>query len=135
MVGDSALTAAQHRVVTRLMARDQPRPSFSPALGDGLRQGLEAVLAPLVAALAEPLWVSKNALAQVHACESNYLAEQGWPGWSAATAQGEVTHRAIQLSVTIEGDTTPLELVDHAIGELWADAAGSLGPFLQHLAP
>src|SRR5438309_5706844 len=134
MVEDSALTTAQRRVVTDLMARDQPRPSFPRGLGDDLRQGLEAVLAPLVAGLAEPLWVSKNALAQVHACESNYLAEQGWPAWNPATAQGEVTHRAIQLSVTIDGETTPLGLVDHAIGDLAADEAGSLGAFLNQLS-
>jgi hypothetical protein len=135
MERDGLLTAAQRRVVTELMARDQPRPSFPGRFGDDLREGLEEVLAPLVAELGEPLWVSKNALGQVHACEGHYLAEQGWQGWTAATAQGEVTHRAIQLSVTVEGGATPLELVDHAIGELRADEVGSLGPFLQKLPP
>jgi hypothetical protein len=135
MERDGVLTAAQRRVITDLMARDQPRPSFPSGFGDELRTGLEEVLAPLAAGLDEPLWVSKNALGQVHACESHYLAEQGWQGWTAATAQGEVTHRAIQLSVTVEGETTPLALVDDAIGELAADDVGSLGVFLQHLPP
>ena len=135
MEGDAQRTAAQRRVVDDLMARDQPRPTFAGGFGDDLRQGLEEVLAPLAAGLGEPLWVSKNALGQVHACEGHYLAEQGWQGWTAATAQGEVTHRAIQLSVTIDRDATPLELVDHAIGELGSDDGGSLGPFLQHLPP
>jgi hypothetical protein len=132
---DAALTAAQRRVVTDLMARDQPRPTFPSGLGDDLRDQLDEALAPLADALAEPLWVSKNALAQVHACESNYLAEQDWKGWNASTAQGEVTHRAIQLSVALDGDTTPRELVDHALDDLAADDAGSLSSYLRQLSP
>ncbi|MDQ4098223.1 MAG: PD-(D/E)XK nuclease family protein, partial [Actinomycetota bacterium] len=132
---DALLTAAQQRVVSELMARDQPRPSFPSSLGDDLRANLEAALAPLAGALADPVWVSKTALAQVHACESNYLAEQDWQGWNSATAQGEVTHRAIQLSVTLDGDTTPLELVDHALTDLAGDDARSLSSFLRQLSP
>ena len=130
---DEALTPAQRRVVSDLMAREQPRPRFDPALGDELRAQLEAVLAPLAGDLPEPMRVSKAALAQIHACEANYLAELDWQGWNTATAEGEITHRAIQLSISVTAETTPLELVDHAMGELAADEVSSLGWFLQHL--
>ncbi len=129
------LTPAQRRVVDDLLARDQPRPSFDPSLVGALRERLETTLRPLVATLDEPLWVSKSALAQVHSCEANYLAERAWSGWTVSMAEGEVAHRAIQLSVALEGDTTPLELVDHAMGDLAADQAGSLGGFLSTLGP
>lgn len=132
---DVALTAAQRRVAIDLMARDQPRPTFDRSLAADIRTRLEDVLRPLASELAEVVWVSKNGLAQVHACEANYLAEQAWRGWNAAAAEGEVTHRAIQLSVSLDGDTTPLELVDHALGHLVADEAGTLGQFLQTLTP
>src|SRR5207248_538329 len=36
---------------------------------------------------------------------------------------------------TIDGETTPLGLVDHAIGDLAADEAGSLSAFLNQLSP
>ncbi|MEW6153782.1 MAG: PD-(D/E)XK nuclease family protein [Actinomycetota bacterium] len=131
---EAALTPAQRRVVVELMARDQPRPTFDRSLGDELRARLEGSLAPLAESLDAPLRVSKSALAQVHACESNYLAELDWQGWNGATAEGEVTHRAIQLSVALDGEVPPLELVDHAMAEMEADERSSLGSFLSELA-
>jgi hypothetical protein len=44
-----------------------------------------------------------------------------------------VTHRAIQLSVALDPPPPPLQLVDHALAELAADDAGSLGWFLSGL--
>lgn len=132
----TALTPAQQRVITELLGVGETRPSFDASCATELRDRLEAALTPVAAVLSEPLWVSKHALAQVHACEANYLAELGpMSGWNVATAEGEVTHRAIQLSVTLGGDPTPLELVDHSMEELAADDAGSLGWFLLHLSP
>jgi hypothetical protein len=129
------LTPAQRRVTEELLALGQPRPRFDPALAADLRARLEEGLAPLADALApDVLWLSKHALAQVHACEAHYLAEQGPMGeWSVATAEGEVTHRAIQLSVAVSPTPPPLELVDHALAELAADSAGSLGWFVATL--
>ena len=136
MDGDGALTPAQRRVITDLLARDQPRPTFEPELARELRDHMEEVLAPLATHLGDqPLRVSKHALAQVHTCEANYAAEQGWDGWNVATAQGEVTHRAIQLSIADPCETTPMELVDHAVGEMAGDQTGSLGWFLSTLPP
>lgn len=129
------LTPAQRRVVDELLARDQPRPRFDPSAADELRARLEAALAPIAATLDEPLWVSKHALAQVHTCEANYLAERSWTGWTVSMAEGEVAHRAIQLSVALEGESTPLELVAHAMDDIGADRGGSLGGFLATLPP
>jgi hypothetical protein len=130
---DASLTPAQRRVVVELMARDQPRPSFDPSVAEDLRAGLEDALAPIADGLGAPLWVSKQSLARVHSCEANYLAERAWTGWTVSTAQGEVAHRAIRLSAYANPDTTPLELVDHAMGELAADEAGPLGSFVASL--
>lgn len=127
------LTPAQRRVVVDLMARDQPRPTFDRDLAEALRARLEGTLGPIAASLDEPLWVSKHALAQVHTCEANYLAERAWSGWTVSMAEGEVAHRAIQLSVAPEGGTTPLELVDQSMHDLGTDQAGSLGGFLATL--
>ncbi len=129
------LTPAQRRVTDELLALGQPRPHFDAGLIAGLRLRLEEELAPLAGALApDVLWISKHALAQVHACEAHYVAERGPMGeWSVATAEGEVTHRAIQLSVGASAAPSPLELVDHALSELAADSAASLGWFVATL--
>ena len=126
------LTPAQRRVVDDLLARDQPRPSFDPGLGAALRDRLESALGPFAAGLDDTLWVSKHALASVHMCEANYLAERPWSGWTVSMAEGEVAHRAIRLS-TDDRDTTPLELVDRAMAQVAADEAGSLGGFVAAL--
>ena len=134
MDGDAALTPAQRRVQDELLQLGQPRPHFERSLGDDLRAQLESSLAPLAEALTEPLHVPKNALAQVHACEGNYLAERDWSGWNAANAEGVVTHRAVQLSISLGDSAPPLMLVDHAVEELMVDEGSELGWFL-HSAP
>ena len=130
-----ALTPAQRRVTEDLMALGQPRPRFGPELAEDLRARLEVALTPFVGSLGdESLWISKKTLAEVHACEAHYVAESGpFAGWSVAAAEGEVTHRAIQLSVALDGSPTPTDLVDHAVSQLAADEAGSLGSFLAAL--
>ena len=128
------LTPAQRRVTDELLALGQPRPRFEPTLGAELRATLEEALTPVLDSLpadTPPLWISKNALTDVHSCEAHYLAQSaGWSGWNLATAGGEVTHRAIQLSVGFSGEPTPSELVDHAVARLTADEAAPLGAFL-----
>jgi len=134
MDGNGGLTPVQQRVVVDLMARDQPRPTFDPSVSHDLRTELESALAPLADQVAAPpVWVRKHTLAAVHTCEANYVAEQEWDGWSVPAAQGEVSHRAIQLSVAEAGEVPPLDLVDHAMEELGANQTGSLGWFLATL--
>ncbi|HEX6595291.1 MAG TPA: PD-(D/E)XK nuclease family protein [Acidimicrobiales bacterium] len=136
MDGYGGLTPAQQRVVTDLMARDRARPTFDPSVSHELRSRLESALAPLADTVTDPpVWVRKHALAQVHTCEANFVAEQEWDGWNVAAAQGEVSHRAIQLSIAESGEVPPLELVDHAMEELEANQTGSLGWFLATLPP
>jgi len=134
MDADGALTPAQRRVTVDLLALGQARPQFDRSLGDDLRAQLESSLGPLAESLPEPLHVPKNALAQVHACEANYLAERDWSGWNASNAEGVVTHRAVQLSISLGDSAPPLLLVDHAVEELMADEGSELGSFL-HAAP
>jgi hypothetical protein len=130
-----ALTPAQRRVTEELLGLGQPRPRFDASLADDLRASLEASLESVLDGLGgETLWISKKALADVHACEAHYLAELApFGGWTVPTAEGEVTHRAIQLSVALDGPPTPGDLVDHAVAQLAADEAGSLGAFLAAL--
>jgi hypothetical protein len=65
------------------------------------------------------LFLSKHKLAQVHACEAKYLAEDdaGF-SWSVPLARGTVVHKAIELVVNWRGEPSPLELVDEALARL-----------------
>ncbi len=67
-------------------------------------------------------------------CETRYLAEQDWDGWSVPTARGTVVHKAIELSINTKGEAWPPDLVDNAIASLEFGGASSLGEFLQELA-
>lgn len=68
--------------------------------------------------------VDKTRLANVYTCERYQVVEvqAGFPGWSAANVLGTVAHKAIELSVYLRGDPSPLELVDAAIDRLSPDA-------------
>jgi hypothetical protein len=118
------LNPAQRRVVDDLMALGQERPRFLPAVAADLRAELEADLLPLVEDRPDddPLWVTKGALAQVHACEAHHTATSAEPfAWNPGNARGTVAHRAVELSVSARGDPAPLDLVDHAIDSLGQD--------------
>lgn len=122
---DTPLTPTQHRVLEELMAAGRPRPTFPEALGDDLRRTLEAGLASVAARLAPEgagLVVRKADLAQVHACETHYLAESGTPfGWHARNVRGAVAHKAIELSVHLHPPPPAGELVDIALERLVED--------------
>lgn len=134
------LTPAQQRVVTDLMALGAERPRFPAELADGLRRDLEEELAPLADTLAEPMWVTKRDLGNVHVCEGHYRAERDEPfGWNVHNVEGTVVHRALELSISARGTPAPLELVDHALDSLvagdgrraasvsaWLDSIGAL---------
>lgn len=137
-VDRSALTPTQLRVVDELMAAGRERPVFDANLPVWLRDRLEEQLGPIVEPLGVgELAVGKRALSQVHACEGHYLAEtaDGF-AWSTATARGTVAHKAIELSVFLAGDPSPLDLVDAAIERLEGDDDG-WGPalFLKEASP
>ena len=116
------LNPAQQRVVTELMAFGHERPRFGGEVADGLRAEIDAALTPALDDGDEVLWVSKNALGQVHACEAHFQAAEGEGfAWNAGNARGTVAHRALELSVTCRDEVVPLDLVDHAIDSLCRD--------------
>lgn len=131
----AALTPAQAEVLAVLRARDRPRPSVDPGLRAALRGRLESELAPLAGTLAEPVFVHKGALGQVHSCEAHHLAEAAAPfEWSLRSARGTVAHKAIELSIHRRGDAFPLELVDEALDRLADDPDATIASFLVGLS-
>lgn len=134
------LSPAQLEVVDDLMAAGQPRPTFHPELRSDLRQLVESSLADLMRppGTEENRWITKHALAEIHACESHYLSSSttGFPGWNVRTARGSVVHKALELTVAMRAPAAPLVLVDHAIDALRADdGRASPKPWLDHAAP
>jgi len=95
-VDRSALTPAQLDVIDGLMALGGSRPSFDPDLALRLLDELEEGLAPVFEHLGPvELTLNKGVLAQVHACESHYLAESDTPfEWSVASCRGKISHLA-----------------------------------------
>ena len=117
--GGVTLSPAQQEVVDLLGAEASERPTFDPALRHRLRARLEADLAPHVDALDERLFLNKHLLAQAHACEARFVAEQQEDfAWTVPTARGAVSHKAIELSVHLPGDRPPMDLVDEAFARL-----------------
>lgn len=135
--GDARLNPAQQRVID-LLGKGAPRADLPDAVGTDLRTALEEELEPLVEHLGdEPLWISKHALATVHACEAHYVAALADPfGWTAANARGIVAHRAIELLVHWQGDPPPAQVVDETIARLTDEQdRGGIGGFLAGIGP
>lgn len=132
MEDTSALTPTQERVLHHLMGLGQPRPSFHRELAADLKDQLEAALADVATGLGGgQLVVHKRALAQVLACEGHWLAEEAEGfAWSAPTALGAVTHKAVELSVSLREAHGMAVLVDLAIERLAADPERALGAWL-----
>ncbi len=135
METSAALNPAQQRVID-VLGRTGNRTSLPPDLGDRLEQALTDAIGPLAANLdpADPLWISKHALATVHTCEAHHLAAADSFAWTVATARGSVAHKAIELAVHWKGDPVPGELVDEALARL-VDNDDTLGRFLGGLPP
>jgi hypothetical protein len=76
------------------------------------------------------LWLSKRDLGAVHGCEAAFLAgdDEAFE-WSAVTARGSVSHKAIELSIHWRGEVTPGDLVDEAIAR-FTGGSDSLGDWL-----
>jgi hypothetical protein len=120
----SAYAPLQQRVYDELFAAGRPRPTFAPSCGRELHKRLTAATASIAERLelsASSLWIDKHALDGVHGCERRFLAEEGFPGWSAANAKGTVAHRAIELTMFMTDPPSPLEAVDAAIARIIED--------------
>lgn len=117
----SPLNPAQQAVIAQLGAPGDDRPVFPADLAESLRADLEAGLAPLVAGRGpdDPLVLTKHALGGVHGCQARWVATAGRRfEWSVPIARGTVAHKAVELSVHVRGEPTPLDLVDLAITRL-----------------
>jgi CRISPR/Cas system-associated exonuclease Cas4 (RecB family) len=128
-----ALNPAQQAVIDQLGATaGGPRPSFPPDLRDRLVDELEDALAPLVADRApdDPLVVTKHDLAGAHGCQARWAAESTRFDWSVPLARGTVAHKAVELSLHVRGEPTPLDLVDMATSRL-AEGDDSLADWLR----
>jgi len=124
-------------VVDELLAFDQPRPHFSPALAESLRRRMEEALSPVADALDRPLRVGKHDISSVHTCEAYFRAEKDSFAWAPRTSYGAIAHRALRLSISLRDDPAPLDLVDMAIDAYVADdqGDGGLGRYLQSASP
>lgn len=117
------LNPSQRELLARLGAPVEARPRFDAGLGHLLRAELEDGVAEAAAAIdpADPLHVSKHALAGVHGCEARWQAESQRPFEpSVPVVRGAVAHKAIEYSVHWPKGRPrhPLELVDAAIESL-----------------
>jgi hypothetical protein len=119
--GAQRLNPAQQEVLALLRLPVEERIEVDAALRHELRYELESGLAPLVGQLPadDTLWLGKHDLSSVHGCEASYLAEADLPfEWSVALARGAVVHKAVELSVHLPGQPSPLALVDEALARL-----------------
>ena len=113
-----ALTPAQRRARTELLDLGGERPSFPADLAAVLRDRLEDGIAPLAGDLGRgEVAVNKTRLADVMACERYQVEREqaGFDGWNPRIAHATVAHKALELSVFLGGEPTPLDLVDAAI--------------------
>jgi hypothetical protein len=119
MEADATLTPAQRDVVALLGAARADRPEFDADLRHELRARLEEGLAEAVAEVDpdDPVWVSKHKLSEVHGCEAKFRADEVFVV-SPASARGVVAHKAIELSINLDGGLDPLDLIDEALGRL-----------------
>ncbi len=78
------------------------------------------------------IFANKYALSAVHGCETRFLEEQTFPGWSIPLARGVVVHKAIELSVNWRGVAHPADLVDEALATLEHSEQG-ISEFVQQL--
>jgi hypothetical protein len=125
---------AQEALIAQL-GRGAATVAFPDDIGAALRARLEDLLEPIAGVLDrdDPVRITKHRLATVHGCEQHHLVADRAFDWSVPAARGTVAHRAIELSVGWSTRTTPLELVDEAIGRLTGDQLAPAQRFLAGL--
>lgn len=117
----TGLNPTQVGILEQLGATRDERPTFPADLGPRLRADLEDAIADLATEIdpGDPLRPTKHSLMTVHGCERKHLAEADGPfEWRPPMARGTVVHKAIELSLHMRGDSSPLALVDAALDRL-----------------
>jgi CRISPR/Cas system-associated exonuclease Cas4 (RecB family) len=132
--GSSVLTPAQARTLDALRRTGDPL-VFDPAVVEDLRAEMTEAVAAFASRLPpnSELFVSKHRLATVLGCEAQHMAPDEFE-WTAASARGQVAHRAIQLLVSWKGEAVPGELVEEAMARL-IDEDRSIGAWMAGLGP
>ena len=114
------LTDPQRRTMDRLIGAGQPRPTFPGDLPQRLRDRIEEAVRGVE--LAEQLWLGKDKLTALSACEGSFAAKimgEAEPfEHSVKTAAGVLQHRAIEVEVGARGPVGPVEAVDIAVDRL-----------------
>ncbi len=127
------LNPAQLRTLDMLRRGSEPV-VFDPGLAVELRETMHEALAHFGDRLdGDTLYITKHTLAAIHGCESNFLAPDSF-AWSAANANGQVAHRAIQLLLNWRGEPAPRLLVDEALARLINDDR-DLGRWIASIGP
>lgn len=133
------LTPQQQRVLDDLFLVGRPRPSFSADLHRELLREIKegvAEVAELLQTAGKSVFVNKNALDRIHACERHYVAEKASPfRWTPSRARGVVAHRAVEMGMFAEPPHPPRDLVDAAVAHYEAEGDDySPGPWLREQA-
>lgn len=133
---DAPLNPMQQAVLD-VLARPAGWTPLPGSVVEAIRAQVVEGLAPLKDAFTpdEPLFVTKGALAHVHACEAHYLAQLGRFAWTVENARGTVVHKAIELAIHWRGPIEPAEVVDEAIARLSGEEGHGPSDFLEQLRP
>lgn len=132
---EAAYNAAQQRVID-VIGRTGERAHLPADLADELKSELESAVAPYEALLPDGkswenrFFLNKQALSNVHSCESYYLAGTGDFEWTVANSRGVIVHKAIEVSINIRGFVAPTDLIEESVSRLSNDDGKSIGDFL-----
>lgn len=135
---ETGYNPAQQRVID-LLGRSDERPTVDPDLATSIRSDLEAAIAPFNDVLPDGksyenrFFLNKQALTNVHSCESYYLNGSGEFEWNLANCRGTVVHKAIEVSINLRHPMPPTDLIEEAIERLSNDSAKSISLFLATL--
>ncbi len=128
------LTPVQIRTLDALRRTGEPL-VFDPDLVADIRTEMRSALDEFAERLQpnQEVFVSKHKIATVLDCEEFHLLPDDFE-WRAATAKGQVAHRAIQLLLSWRGEANPTDLVDEAMARL-ADEERGIGAWIAGLSP
>lgn len=122
-------------LLTRLRGDASARPAVDPGLAGGLRDWLEDELSEAVAALPEdvvPVWVSKDALAQVLVCEAHFQAQRGERSLSTALVRGTMVDLLFRQWVTTGSIADPWA---EALEAVRVNGGDDVEAFVEQLTP
>jgi CRISPR/Cas system-associated exonuclease Cas4 (RecB family) len=129
-----ALTPVQRRTLDALRRSGEPL-VFDADLVADIRTEMRVALDEFAERLQpnQEIFVSKHKIATVLDCEEFHVLPDDFE-WKAATAKGQVAHRAIQLLLSWRGEANPSDLVDEAMARL-ADEERGIGAWIAGLSP